>query len=195
MSFEFDEATHIYKLNGKILPSVTQIIAAAGLSNVNTEDPAVLAAGLFGKAVHKTCEYYDFGTLDIKTVDDAIIPYLDAWKKFLRENAVKIYSIERKLYHPSYRFAGTIDRVVSWNDSLAILDIKSSASFPKYLGLQTGAYQMLWNCDNRFARAKQRRAVLLKPDGNYSIDTQTKKTDANVFLSALTCYREANNNL
>lgn len=41
MKIEFDEQTHIYKLNGEIIPSVTQVLSR--LSDFSYADPAILA--------------------------------------------------------------------------------------------------------------------------------------------------------
>lgn len=196
MNFEFDENEHIYKLEGVVIPGVTSIIADAGMSNVNRDDPAVMAAGLFGTATHKATELKDKGTLDESTVDPEIRPYLDAWEDCKLEFGLKIIENELKLYHPIHLFAGTMDRVVEWNGNKNILDIKTSADFPAHVGVQLSAYQNLYNHDKkRSDSATGKIAVLLRKDGTYKFRAINNRLDWPTFLSALTLFNWKNNNL
>lgn len=213
----FKEENHEYKLDGIVLPSVTGIISEMGLSGLpwdiilefralkNKEIEvcqlsqmalAFYQAGQFGNAAHKATELHDRGCLDLKTVDPAIIPYLEAWKKFKSEVGVKILEIEKKMFHPIYLFAGTLDRVVELDGRIYVLDIKTSVKFPAHLGLQTAAYKELYNYDRaRSENATRRFGVLLKPDGTYRFEPIENKLDWNIFLSILTAYRWKMNNL
>lgn len=193
---EFNEELHEYRVDGLLIPSVTQIISEAGLSNVNLDDPAVIQAGQFGTAAHKVVELHDRGTLDIATVDDALRPYLEGWYKFRKESGIEILEIEKRLFHPAHWFSGTIDRVVRWHDKIVILDIKTSVKFPATVGLQTAAYMALYNADGKGrAKATQRCVVLLKPDSTYLMEKYNNKMDFNIFLSALQLLQWKNNNL
>lgn len=212
---QFNEGKHEYSVGGTILPGVTSIISGMGLSGIpykilqelkslkngeievchlSGKALAVYQAGQFGTAAHRACELEDEASLDMKSLDSAILPYLEAWRQFKKETGVLICLIEDRVYHPFLGFAGTIDRTGIINDKKFIIDIKTSAEFPSCLGLQTAAYKGLYvsNYVDRNSNVSiDRMGVLLKPDATYRLadDSLFKKTDWNNFLSALSLYK------
>ena len=111
---EFDEVNHIFSANGQVLPSVTQVLRA---NHMTPEfyahiDPWYLERG---KLVHLATEYDDKGTLDEDTVDDVVRPRLDAYRAFKGDFREKITGIEKRLWHPTLKFAGIIDRTITGN--------------------------------------------------------------------------------
>lgn len=108
----FDADTHTYRDDeGGIILSTTKILQLAELTPAfyKTLDPWYAEKG---HAVHAATEYFDKGTLDLDTVDPEIEGYLDAYRKFRQDFPVDILGIEVRLYHPRYKYAGTIDRVI-----------------------------------------------------------------------------------
>jgi len=193
---KFDEENHIYTVKGIVLPSVTQVLSDVGIISFNENDPveinnvAVIHAADFGKKVHRATELYDLDRLDIKNLDPAITPYLIGWEKFKEETNWKIKDIELKLHEESFLFAGTIDRIAEQGSKKAIIEIKTSATIPKSAGLQTAAYQFLYNksISSNKLHANTRIVVLLKPD-SYKLKVLKNKIDINLFLSALSIYK------
>lgn len=119
--------SHKYFLNGKHLPSVTQIISGAGLSNFSFVQKDVLAeACARGTIVHKICELWDKGTLDVESLDSVGRAYLTQWieisKVFLKGR--KWSAIELPLAIPG-QFAGTLDRAIFDGKTISVLDIKT----------------------------------------------------------------------
>lgn len=109
----FNEDPHIFTVNGEIFPSTTKILKLAGLTpDFSMLDPWY---AMRGKYTHKATELYDQGTLDDDTVDDAILPYLDAYKSFREDCPIKIKGIEVMLWHPVYKYTGIIDRIIEGN--------------------------------------------------------------------------------
>jgi len=77
--FTFDPEGHVYKVNGVSLPSVTSVLPYNYRGNNE-------AAMLKGTYVHDMCRLYLEDNLDEESLDPALIPYLDAFKKFLNDS-------------------------------------------------------------------------------------------------------------
>ncbi|TBR16981.1 hypothetical protein EPO66_03635 [bacterium] len=108
----FDKDSHSYKLNGVVIPSVTQILQKVGISDFSMVPADRLeSARKFGSAVHLACELFDKGTLDECALDSNLWPYLDAWVSFKKEYALEFISIEKPITSVIYRVAGTPDRI------------------------------------------------------------------------------------
>lgn len=111
----FDADTHTYRDDeGGIILSTTKILQLAELTPAiyKTLDPWYAEKG---HAVHSATEFFDKGTLDLDSVDPQIMGYLDAYRQFRKDLPLDILGIEVRLWHPRYRYAGTIDRIVEGN--------------------------------------------------------------------------------
>ena len=111
---EFSEADHVYRLYGRPIPSVTSVIRDNRLGPDFSRVPAdsLQRARDLGTAVHAALHYADEGTLDETTVDPAVAPYLAAWRAFRAARGVVIVEMERRYADVTYRFGGTLDRIV-----------------------------------------------------------------------------------
>jgi len=128
----FDGATHTYRYEGHVIPSVTQVIREAGMMSPFGLDDA---AALFGTAVHAAI-------LGNGNTDDMLKPYVKAWEKFLRERDLRLIAgwNERIVAGPCYRYAGRVDCVADDTDGeLMVLDIKTGSPAPWHL-VQVAAY-------------------------------------------------------
>lgn len=187
---EFDEPSHTYRLAGKIVPSVTQILAcASGFDFVSQE--VLEAAGRRGTYVHQMCEASDLGELDDEVeCNGPHWPRLLAWRAFCSDYGANFSAIETRGYSPLFGFAGTVDRearlervspVDNW-----ILDVKTSATLGKTWGLQTAAYKQI-----AMERAPnwafvRRGTVRLLESGRYIFDEFKSPSDWKVFQAMLT---------
>lgn len=106
---EFEQADHVYRVNGNVLPSITQIPKRAGMTEFRDGMEWYMDRG---SALHKATELYDKGTLDEDTIDPEISGEFSAYKKFRSEANITIRSIEIRLWSPQYKFAGTLDRII-----------------------------------------------------------------------------------
>lgn len=186
MKIEFDEQTHIYKLNGKIIPSVTQILS--NLSNFSFVSPEVLARKAdIGCKVHKACEWWDKNELDEETLHPIISGYLSGWKKFKKDTRYIPMIWEVLAASEKYLFGGRIDSVGVIDDKQTLVDIKTGIKTKSH-SLQTAAYQILWEEEVK-GRIRQRLCVYLKKDGNYSIEPHSDKIDKYKFLEELRRYK------
>lgn len=186
MALFFDDATHQYKLDGLIIPSVTQIIKDAGLVNLDWINPGLLAEKAdLGTKVHQTTEYYDTDTLNIEELHPILKAYLDGWIKFKEDYKFTPTEIELKLVHSLYKYAGTIDRVGLMNGILTLLDIKSGSK-QKSNAIQTAGYTLLYDQDKKKTeQIKKRMVVYLSPEG-YKVEPHTDPNDIAIFHACLT---------
>lgn len=173
----FQEEGHKYFWGGNQIPSVTQILKMAGLSNGVVDEVAAMR----GKMVHSACEFYDEGDLDEAQLDPLIVPYLEGWKQFRKDTGLKMELIEKKLY--SYLgFAGTIDRFSRG----MLIDIKSGG-VDWVTGLQLAGYEELIMCN--FEEFKNYRikkfTVQLTDEGKYKMTEYKDRYDNLVFKCAL----------
>lgn len=140
MNLTFDEAAHKYQLDGRPIPSVTQIIKEAGL----TGHYKGTAARDRGTRIHTATEVYD--TLGV-IMDTAEAPYVEAWAKFRTDNKVQIIASEQAVCNKEHWYAGTLDRIISLIVAgfpiTAILDIKSGTK-ADWHRFQLGAYALCW---------------------------------------------------
>jgi len=196
-NFTFDEANHIYKLSGNVIPGVTQIISESGFVDLSFVNEEYLAwKGDLGKKVHKATELYDQDDLNIETLNPTLKSYLDGWIKFENDYGFNVYNIELEMYHPLYKFAGRLDRIgVIAQDKkydYVLVDIKSGVKM-KHHAIQLAGYELLYNYGKpRFEQIKRRLCVYLNPDG-YRVEEYKNVNDANVFLAALTMHNFKNN--
>lgn len=106
MSLTFDEALHVYRLNGEVIPSVTQILKDTGLID---DQWFTHAARARGSATHKALELHAKGTLDESTVHPTVVPFFNAGKKFLAETKFVVHTVEERICSIPYRYGGTSD--------------------------------------------------------------------------------------
>lgn len=183
----FDEETHIYKLDGVAIPSVTQAIKGAGLMDLSFVSKELLEAKAdLGKKIHTTTELYDRNNLDMNKLHPTLRGYLNAWIKFEDECQFIPTSIEMMKYHPLYRYAGRIDRIGMMQNVLTQVDLKSGVHHPSY-AIQSAAYVELCNYGKPKAECiKKRITVYLKEDGTYQLKEYKDERDIRIFLASLT---------
>ncbi len=186
MALQFDEAAHVYRWDGIVVPSVTQILAP--LNDFSMVNPALLAYKRdLGTAVHRATELHDLGDLDEDSVHESIRPYLDAWMRFRREKPFRIVGLEHRVFHEVHRYAGTYDRLVELDGKLCIFDIKTGAMYPSY-GPQTAAYKNAVEHQTG-KRVQGRYTVELRDDGTYRLHAMTDPEDWPTFLGCLAIHR------
>ena len=81
--FTFDEATHVYQVEGQYCLSTSDIIHLAGLSDYGSVPSSILEnARNRGTSLHKAIHYFEEGDLDMGQLPEDIQPYLRAYMKF-----------------------------------------------------------------------------------------------------------------
>lgn len=183
----FDPAKHEYRHGGALVPSVTQILRP--MMDLDHVDADLLRrAQDFGTAVHMACELDDLGRLDESALDAELLPYLLAWRKFCRDHNCMWQCVETRVYHPTLRYAGTLDRKGIVDGFPAIVDIKSGTALYASVGPQLAAYAQahaIGAKEPAMAGVYRRYAVRLHQDG-YELKQYTNPSDWAVFASLLT---------
>ena len=144
----YNDASHCYRDEaGIVLPSVTGVFDALGLSDFSGIDPAVLEwKRQYGTALHRGVELLVAGNLDWDSVDDALIPALTGIEQWLRQVEYQPVAQEEKkiIVLNSMRVGGILDLrgslVFKGRRRPCILDIKTGAKFSPTWIWQIGAY-------------------------------------------------------
>lgn len=184
----FNSEAHEYFLDGVRIPGVSEILTGAGLVDLSQIRPDVLeSARKFGKAVHTACELWDKNDLNIDILSAPLIPYLEAWKKFIADYDVVLGVSEKIVYSAKWRFAGTLDRLGFANNKLTLIDIKSGSTIQPATALQTAGYKIAYEEMTKL-KIKQRWIVQLNEDG-YKITECKEQSDESVFIGTMQVYQ------
>ena len=187
--FEFDPVAHRYTLDGRALPSVTQILR--GLDDFSNVPARVLEkARDRGSRVHAACNLDVLGTLDENTVDDEVAPYLAQFRRFLRESGFTPTLTECRVYDDKLWYAGTLDLFGDLPGCIDVqIDIKSGA-IPRSVGPQTAAYACAMYA--RTGIKTRKRYVLDLKQKAYSLPRLDGIGDMDIFKHQLRKFREIN---
>jgi hypothetical protein len=150
LSFEPEE--HIYRLNGRMLPAVTQIIGELerdGGVYVNRYSGAVVPAGAvegardYGATVHRLFQLFATGG-DDRIAREKLSPELrrayDTINMSFDAKGIVPIGSEVMLYHPDETYAGTVDLVARVGGQLTVIDLKGGTK-PGGVGMQTAGYE------------------------------------------------------
>jgi hypothetical protein len=187
MSYEsavFQDDGHIYTADGEVVPSVTQVLTLAGISDVSQIPYHNLEkARAIGEAVHQATELIDKDDLDIDTLDPLIAGYILGYQEFKKETNFKPSTIEQRGIgdFEDLRFGYCIDRTGTMDgvDGLVVLDLKTSARSNPNWGIQLAAY------DDGAGLSAVRLVVHLKKDGSFGVIAYNDTNDFSVWRSAL----------
>ena len=178
----FDAENHIYRVDGEVKLSVTQVIEANGMYPEFGKNES---AARFGTIGHKIIAMMFSGTL--AGYDPAFEPWMVGIRKFFDEQKPNPLYYEKMIYTENNDFVGTIDFIGARNEEsnrTEILDWKFWASAQKLLlvlaGWQTAGYNLLFA-----GRVPLRRAVVhFYPEG-YTIHPLRDPLDSVAFQSLL----------
>lgn len=182
MKIDFDEEKHEYRVDGKKVPSVSEILAPLSEDRYSELNPAVLRqAALRGSAVHEATEIIDYGGEPEQ--DPELMGYVNAYVEFLRTYFPEWEMIERIV--PMYRYlpegypdsenvlyCGTVDRYGTIDKKKCVVDIKTYASMNTdaliSASCQTALYRAaLWEQSEEIII--KRYVLHLKKDGSYRL--------------------------
>lgn len=188
---QFDEAAHRYTVNGRIVPSVTQIISAVGLYEFDYVSKETLSvAAERGRIVHTYIEWYEQGVLDATSIDPELSGYFEAYLEAKRAGylpAEKPTMIERRVYCAKYNYAGTLDQLYGedW-----LHDHKTGSASPVH-GLQLSAY---WFALHPDLRQKPRKLTCgyYEADGDYRVEEYPYEPLVWLAIRAEHAWREKN---
>lgn len=145
--------------SGQYVPSVTSILDCYPkpaafydwLKKVGEDADQIRdEAGDRGSTVHKLTEQFDAGE-EVKLMDEnGYVAYkliewamFERYVEFRKRFPLEVIYSELNMSSDMLGFAGTLDRVVKFNDRILILDIKTSNSLYDHYWLQMAAYEKL----------------------------------------------------
>jgi len=192
---EFDPVLHEYRWKGRILPSITTVLQAAGLYNLPPVEQDVLnLAAERSRRVHWITVRMDRG-LPGAEPSAAVRGYLDAYHNFCDAHVFTPHDsfTECPLCDPQLEIAGTPDRAGYLNGGGAVLDLKTFPQREAVTGIQLAGYRHLLRV-NGF-QAPRRVSVHLQPNGRFQVEEYRDFGDEAAFLAALNLYRWRMRNL
>ena len=191
MSLRFDPDSHLYRVDGIIVPSVTQVLEDVGIVDYSRLPGSTREMALRrGSAVHAACHYDDEGDLDETQLAEEILPYLRAWRKFCASVCWKWDRIEFRSHNAKYGYCGQLDRAatIPGKSAQVLLDIKTGVA-QHWTRYQVAAYAAFFENP----RAYLRMAVELHKDETFKVHEYPGRdwaADFAVFSAALVVYRE-----
>ena len=174
MGFEFHEDEHLFFLDGKRLPSVTELLGPLQEESFKAIAPSVLkAAADRGTAVHEICEAMDYDLDYEELIAPDLAPYVDAYDEFLMDHSVEWLGVEAPV-HFFGQYAGIVDRFGYIDGDPVVLDIKTvqqpSIEQKVAVSCQLYAYdRAIKACFNCFRTPAKHYALYLKKDGTYKL--------------------------
>lgn len=193
----FNSERHEYSVGGLVIPNVTRVLDALNLRDLPPDRPEREMWLFRGSWVDSVISSKLSGTLDtsapaFQTWSAHWIGYVSAGLNFIRETKAKVIAVQRRLYHPVYRYAGTLDLEAELaHRGPAIVDWKVN-SVCHGTHLQIAAYDLAVSQESG-ARLHRRIAVALHADGTYKATEFQGRQDRQLFLAALALYNDTMN--
>ena len=173
----FDDATHTYAIDGRKVPSVTQVL--------NDLIPGFKAGAWYlnrGQAVHACAALIAQGVAFDH--DPAINGQVRAVRRFFAEVKPTVLSVERQVYSARSQYAGTLDLLADINGRWTVIDFKASESAA--LPYQLAAYSIALPPDQQ---TRYGCGVIINEDGSYKmIKVFDLRLYQQGFLALLTAY-------
>jgi hypothetical protein len=171
---DFNPETHEYRDKGKVVLSVTQILANAGICDFSLVEEDLREHSMKrGKSVHWMTALEDQGALDYRRVPVALRGYRRAWQAWKKATGFMPELIEWQ-FISAFGFAGTIDRFGTLpstemyrTPTKAIVDIKTGA-VADWVRYQLAPYALGVMQKLALARRIRRIGVELRKDGTYA---------------------------
>lgn len=140
---KFYDESHQYEYNGKIIPSVSELLRFLSREVYDDINTYVLdRAAERGTSVHEATQQIDqTGACE---VDSHLTGYVEAYAVFVQKERPKWLYSEQPFAHSTMLYAGTPDRVGTLRGQQVIVDIKTNAAIKKPLvKCQLNAYREL----------------------------------------------------
>lgn len=172
----FDAESHIYRINGRLVPNVTRVLADL-LPGFRASDWYLQR----GRAVHAAAAFVAKG-IPFEH-DPRIVGQVEAARRFFREVQPEVVEIERPVYSAKYLYAGTPDLLAIIAKRPVIVDYKSYL-VPSAL-YQCAAYALALP-----GKVHYGVGVELHEDGQYRMsEIYDLRSYKNEWLALLTTYR------
>ena len=193
---EFEESTHTYTVDGRIIPSVTTILETlieleqfGCYVDVTTGQTipadAIKAAGDYGRATHKSANFYMQGK-KVKYPDELKWTILELMR-WISDYKIEPVHSEMRGYSSKLDVAGTLDLVCKMGyQTLNIVDFKTAKDAPT-VGPQTWAYEQIFREMTEHRGVIKRHVLYLpKVEGKQYrfIELRDNRGDRDMFMSS-----------
>lgn len=208
----FDPDKHLYTVDNKVVPSVTQIPSRIAVrSNEDAPWRSVSGSEFMGNyevATRFGVEFHKIPAFIIQgkecNYDPAFQPWVNGLNKFLDDHnlreVIKIrelafcYLVEKPLYSKIYGYAGTIDWffILEMQLYCLLLDWKTATKISELSRMQTAAYEQLIKENYKIGNRVLPRWTVRIFENDYEIDKREGRkhgSDFNRFLSLLNVYK------
>lgn len=187
----FDESTHAYAINGRPIPSVTQVIEESCPFGWHGE--VVDRAARFGQALHKTCELLETGKLG--SYDPLLEPWLAGWNRFLAdlpamiEKASILADIKSGVFSPKWYVQ------MAAYENLNTVNVNRGASIPQIEArLYSEKFGYAGTLDRFYpgqGRKIRRVAIQLSARGDYKLfeSKEPFQSEFNAFVSMVNVWK------
>lgn len=184
----FDPLEHRYFLDGVAIPGVTSILRDVGLIDFSHVPARILEdAQERGRLVHQALHYLAEDDLRPDSVAPEFQGYVEAGKDFRRTSGLLVYACEFRVWHPQYRYAGTVDLYGLWEGERPCLcDYKTGHPNDVAADLQLAAYAEAARALDPDLGDLLRISVKLSKDGTFEVESYDNPMDFSQFLAALT---------
>lgn len=182
----FYDTGHEYRVDGEIVPSVSQILRFLSREEYDDINQYRLDnAAERGTAVHKACEVlYKYKTVEC---DSEIEPYIQAFVQFLKDHVCEFTDIENPIADTVLGVAGTPDFCGLVDGEESIVDLKAQSAIKKTLvKAQLNAYKNL-RIANGKPEPKKLYCLQLMNTGKYRL--YPVAIDDTEFLSCLALHK------
>ena len=175
---EFDEPSHTYRIDGRVVPSVTQVLRDI--------IPGWSAGEWYlqrGRAVHACAEMIARGQAFEN--DPAIDGQVAALRRFFREVKPDVLAVECRVHSADLQYGGTYDMLCGVGNKTVLVDYK--ASLDERVAWQLAGYSqaMLPTADVRYGLG-----VEITGDGTYRMSAvYDLRRYRQEWLALLTAYR------
>lgn len=182
----FQDVGHIYSIDGRIVPSVTQVLTLAGIDDVSRIPRHHLErAAAIGTAVHEACEFLDQDDLELDSLDPLLTGYVLGYQRFKQECGFAPITIEQRGVSVSPEANGLaygfcLDRIGILDGMEVLIDIKTASKKYGSWTIQTAAYAEAVHFEGA------RYAVHVAKDGTYKLVPHKDATDFATWRAALT---------
>lgn len=177
--FTFDAMAHTYRIGNQWIPSLHQILNAAGVI-WNGEQSDALERG---SLVHALCLQRDLGTLYVEYLISPVRGYVLAYQDFIRKMQPRYDVLEEPYFVQAFCCGTTVDRAGALHGPM-VLEIKTG-SRARWHGLQLAIHVL--GLDGR-ASSRRRLAVYLQEDGSFHL---VEYPDLGDFHAAQRCLEDA----
>lgn len=183
----FDESRHEYRIDGNVVPSVTQVLEPVRLETGGSDAQREYKRQI-GKALDAAIQLSERNELDYATLAPEVLPFFEAWLVFKRDTGFRPILLQPIVYSRRLRFAGRPDifgtRIPDSLNPDELIDTKCTWTMEPATAVQTAGYSIA-ALESLGVRVKKRAGLQLLRDGKYKYHPFNDRQDENVFLACL----------